>query len=134
MASGAEVIENWDDTSFHLGEVADDEARSAEAGQVLQRWESTFAKQGPDIGCTRNLQHCIPQTDHTPFCSRTTTVPPAMYEEVRQHLVQKKDGSLRFCIDLRCINARTPADAYPVPRIEETLDTLGGHVGSRRST
>ena len=61
MASGAEVIENWDDTpSFDLGEVADDEARSAEAGQVLRRWESTFAKQGPDIGCTRNRQHRIP--------------------------------------------------------------------------
>ena len=149
MASGAEVIENSDNTpSFDLGEVADDEARSAEAGQVLQRWESTFAKQGPDIGCTRNRQHRIPQTDHTPFRSRTTTVPPAMYEEVRQHLremyecgairpsdspysspvvlVRKKDGSLRFCIDLRRINARTPADAYPVPRIEETLDALGG--------
>ena len=41
-------------------------------------------------------------------------------------LIQKKDGSLRFCIDLRCLNARTIKDAYSLPRIEETLDCLNG--------
>ena len=41
-------------------------------------------------------------------------------------LVRKKDGSLRFCIDLRKLNARTIKDAYPLPRIEETLDCLNG--------
>ena len=43
-------------------------------------------------------------------------------------LVQKKDGSLRFCIDLRKLNARTIKDAYSLPRIDETLDHLGGSV------
>ena len=41
-------------------------------------------------------------------------------------LVRKKDGSLRFCIDLRKWNARTVQDAYSLPRIEETLDCLNG--------
>ena len=41
-------------------------------------------------------------------------------------LVRKKDGSLRFCIDLRKLNARTIKDAYSLPRIEETLDRLNG--------
>ena len=41
-------------------------------------------------------------------------------------LVQKEDGSLCFCIDLRCLNARTIKDAYSLPRIEETLDCLNG--------
>ena len=39
-------------------------------------------------------------------------------------LVRKKDGSLRFCIDLRKLNASTVKDAYSLPRIEETLDCL----------
>ena len=39
-------------------------------------------------------------------------------------LVQKKDGKLRFCIDLRKLNARTIKDAHSVPQIEETLDCL----------
>ena len=38
--------------------------------------------------------------------------------------VRKKDGSLRFCIDLRKLNARTIKDAYSLPHIEESLDCL----------
>ena len=41
-------------------------------------------------------------------------------------LVRKKDGSLRFCIDLRKLNSRTVKDAYSLPRIDETLDCLNG--------
>ena len=74
--------------------------------------------------------------------------PPHQYEEVRKHLnemleigaiqksnsplasavvlVRKKDGSLRFCIDLRKLNARTVKDAYSLPRIEDSLDSLNG--------
>ena len=41
-------------------------------------------------------------------------------------LVQKKDGSLRFCIDLRKLNSHTVKDAYSLPEITETLDCLNG--------
>ena len=41
-------------------------------------------------------------------------------------LVKKKDRNLRFCIDLRKLNARTVKDAYALPRIVETLDYLAG--------
>ena len=41
-------------------------------------------------------------------------------------LVRKKDGSLMFCIDLRKLNARTVKDAYSLPCIEDTLDSLNG--------
>ena len=43
-------------------------------------------------------------------------------------LVRKKDGSLHFCIDLRRLNARTIKDAFSLPRIDETLDCLGGAI------
>ena len=42
--------------------------------------------------------------------------------------VRKKDGSLRFCIDLRKLNSRMIKDAYSLPRIEESLDCLNGAV------
>ena len=33
---------------------------------------------------------------------------------------------MRFCIDLRKLNARTVKDAYSLPRIEDALDSLNG--------
>ena len=41
-------------------------------------------------------------------------------------LIRKKDGRLRFCIDLWKLNNRTVKDAYSLPRIESILDSLGG--------
>ena len=41
-------------------------------------------------------------------------------------LVRKKDGSLRFCIDFKKLNSCTIKDAYTLPRIYDTIDTLIG--------
>ena len=41
-------------------------------------------------------------------------------------LVPKKDGSVRFCIDYCKVNAVTRCDAYPLPRVDDTLNTLAG--------
>ena len=40
-------------------------------------------------------------------------------------LVQKKDGSLRFCVDYRELNSVTKADTFPLPRVDDLLDQLG---------
>jgi len=41
-------------------------------------------------------------------------------------LVRKKDGTFRFCVDYRGINALSKKDAYPVPDIRDALDHLRG--------
>lgn len=40
-------------------------------------------------------------------------------------LVPKPDGTYRFCTDYRKINAVTVPDSYPLPRMEDCIDSLG---------
>ena len=41
-------------------------------------------------------------------------------------MVDKRDGTLRFCVDYRKLNEKTTKDVYPLPRIDTCLDALGG--------
>ena len=124
------------------------ETDQQEALKFLTDYGVVFAKDDMDLGKTSLVRHQINLTDYRPFKERYRRIPPHQYEEVRKHLqemldigairksqspwasavvlVRKKDGSLRFCIDLRKLNARTVRDAYSLPRIDETLDCLKG--------
>lgn len=42
-------------------------------------------------------------------------------------LIKKKDGTNRFCVDYRKLNSVTVKDRYPLPRIDEIFDSLGGN-------
>ncbi|PIK44331.1 hypothetical protein BSL78_18804 [Apostichopus japonicus] len=115
---------------------------------LLRKHEAVISKHENDLGCATAVKHTIPLSDPNPFKERHRRIPPADYQEVRKLLkdmedgdiirpscspfaspvvlVRKKDGTLRFCIDYRKLNAKTIKDAYALPRIEESLDALAG--------
>ena len=113
-------------------------------------YQHLFALNDLELGKTSKVKHKIKLSNPTPFKDRYRHIPPHEFEEVRNHLqdmlkvgairksfspwaspvvlVCKKDGSLRFCIDLRKLNSWTIKDAYSLPRIEESLDCLNGAI------
>ena len=52
--------------------------------------------------------------------------PPDSLWASRVVMVKKKDGSLRFCVDFRQLNAATIKDSHPLPCIDDLLDALHG--------
>ena len=124
------------------------ESEQKQARELLLKWEHLFAHSNLDLGKTALIKHKIRLTEQTPFKERYRCIPPHMYDDVRAHiqemldigaihkshslwvsavmLVRKKDGGLRFCIDLRKLNEQTIKDAYSLPQIDKTLDSLQG--------
>ena len=43
--------------------------------------------------------------------------------------VPKRDGTLWLYLDYRRLNAMTVRDAYPIPKTDECIDSLGGREG-----
>ena len=97
-----------------------------------------------DLKLEINLEH------KTPVQKNYITVPHPLYPEVKSYIedllnrnfikkskspysspvvcVRKKDQTLRLCVDYRALNQKTTPDRHPIPRIQETLDSLGGNT------
>ncbi len=122
--------------------------KQAQVKSLLCKYRSVFSAHEGDLGCTELITHEIPVLDSEPIRQRYRRLPPSDYEAVKQHIhqllqnqviressspyaspivvVRKKDGQIRLCVDYRQLNGKTRKDAFPLPRIEESLDALCG--------
>ena len=89
---------------------------------VLNRNADVFSKHKAEISCCNFVEHEI-ELEEGAF--------PHMIEPSKSPwacgivMAKKKSGQLRFCCDFRYLNAVTIKDAYPIPRIDESLSKLG---------
>ena len=116
--------------------------------QMLMEHHHIFSLDKNEIGCTDTAEHIIELMDDEPFKEQFRRIAPPLLKEVWENLqdmldggairpfkspwcnaivlVRKKDGTLRFCIDFRKLNSRTKKDSFPLPRMQETMESMVG--------
>lgn len=137
-----------------LGKIVEENGECLTVGEkeqllaLLLQYADVFATTRDDLGRTGKLKHDIDTAGAHPVRQRVRRIPPQRRQEVQELLnkmlengvikpsnspwaspvvlVRKKDGSLRFCIDYRKLNQVTTKDAYPLPRVDDTLNALAG--------
>jgi transposase InsO family protein len=112
---------------------------------LFERYPSLF---GGALGIMKGVYHDIDVGDHPPIRQNFYRVSPAQQELLRHEvdemlslgviqpsqsswgspliLVKKPDGSWRPCVDYRRVNLVSKGDAYPLPRLDDLVDRLGG--------
>ena len=114
----------------------------------LGKNSDVFAKDSSDIGCTHLHYHRIETGDHPPYRQRPYRQSPQNIEIIQQHVQQmlkdgiitesnltwaapvvfvskKKTKEMRFAIDYRGLNARTQVINFPIPDLQDALDSVG---------
>ena len=133
-------------------QLAASELQDAEIKQKLRdlvkQYRDVFALAKDPIGTAVGTEHRIETKDAVPIKMAPYKIAPhklpAIRAEIQEMLergviapskspfsspivmVPKKDGTNRMCIDYRKLNEITVKDAYPLPRIGQTIDALQG--------
>ena len=116
---------------------------------LLITHQDVFAKSPTDIGFCDLLEHDIDTADAAPI-RQPPLRPPLASRTAEDDLVAEMlaagviepsdspwaspvclarkpaDGSYRFCVDYRRVNAVSGKDAYPIPDIQDAFDSLRG--------
>ena len=114
--------------------------------QLIAEYADIFALDSSELGYTEAAYHSIDTGDHPPIRQMARRAPftlrkkiDDMVDETLERgviqpsksswaspvvLVAKKDGSTRFCIDYRKLNAVTKLDVFLLPSIDDSLDSI----------
>ena len=115
---------------------------------LLEKHRKVFSRSDEELGYTDLVEHQIHTKDEIPLAQPYRSIPPPQLSEVKRHIqdllnkgiikeshspyaapiviVRKRDGTIRLCVDYRRLNTKTVRDAYPLPRLLESFDSLSG--------
>ena len=118
------------------------------ARELVLAYHDIFALENNELGCTSTIEHEICIDISEPFKEQFRCIPLPLLEEVCASLQdmldagaihpsqspwcsavvlgRKKDGTLYLYVNFRCLNMRTRKDSYPLPHIQETLESMAG--------
>ena len=116
--------------------------------ETLKSFKEVFVNSSKAPGRTNLVKFEIDTEEHKPIRNSPYRISKhesdIMEKEIKQYLelglirtsnspwsspvlmIRKPDGGIRFCIDYRKLNNITVKDSYPLPRIDDLLDVLGG--------
>ena len=137
------VKDLFDKCSEHL-----QDREKQQLAELLTKYQDVFSKSADDLGRTDRVQHRISTDNANPIRHPPRRLPLGKRDiekiEIEKMLkrgviepskspwcspvvlVTKKDGTTRFCVDYRALNNAMIKDAYPLPRVDECLDSLAG--------
>ena len=94
--------------------------------RMLMEHHHIFSLDKNEIGCTDTAEHFIELMDLQDMLDGGAIRPSKSPWCNAIVLVRKKDGTLWFCIDFRRLNARTKKDSFPLPHMQETMESMVG--------
>ena len=122
----------------------------AQLSELLGQYQDVFAKDEYDLGNFTEIEHEIDVQGSRPVKQRMRRTPACFANEEEAHLqkmlragviqestsewasapvlIRKRDGTVRWCIDYRALNAATVKDNFPLPLVDDCLDTLSGSI------
>ena len=137
--------------NIQIGNIED--GQKEEIRKLIRKYSEICAISNTKLGRTNIVKHRINTGDHKPVSRKPYRANEEKEKMIKEELdkmikdgvvresesswsspvviIDKKDGSKRFCIDYRWVNKITETDAYPLPRIDDLLEQFRGAEGPR---
>ncbi|XP_053400393.1 uncharacterized protein LOC128557241 [Mercenaria mercenaria] len=135
----------YSDSCEHLSE-----EQQQQLAQLLIEYQDVFAQDEFDLGNFTAMEHVIETGNAEPVKQRMRRTPVCFAGEEEAHLnkmlkagviqesisdwasaqvlIRKRNGTVRWCIDYRALNEKSQKDVFPLPLVDDCLDTLSGSV------